>query len=64
MSKIIVPATPLPVYVVEEISAKTSNPYHQVCIDVDESYTIKFFASAEQVELIKLKTATKSEPIV
>jgi len=64
MSKIIVPAVALPVYVVEEVSAKTGNPYRQLCVDVDDHYTLKKFASDEEVELVRMKLAKPAEPIV
>lgn len=55
MTKVIVPATELPVSIVEEISAKSGNPYRQICIDVDDNYTLKKFATQEETELVKMK---------
>lgn len=55
MTKIIVPAISLPVSIVEEVSAKTGNPYRQLHIDVDEHYTLKKFIDDTESELFRLK---------
>lgn len=56
MTKVIIPATNLPTYVVQETSAKTGNPYYQLCVDIDDKYTIKKFVTDTEVERIRLKT--------
>ena len=57
MAKIVLDNVELPCSIVQEVSQKTGNPYHQILIDVDEHYTLKLFLSAEQAELVRTKLA-------
>lgn len=52
MSKVLVPATKLPVALIQEVSAKTGNPYHRIEIDVSDTYSLKLFVNDEQAALI------------